>query len=448
MYQRKSNTPASTVAILTNFQEFNPGYSLTGIVVDQAHMLAREGHAVFIYVNETYNPQWEDDSGLAQLRVKYEGQIEVVQKTKFMHLKDYASLTDVSNEHIDQSKEAAEMYYQDMSEKGVETIFTHDFVFTGWNLPYALAMQKLDNSFRENGQNVQFLHWIHSVPSGARDWWDMSRYKENHSLVFPNKTEIMRVAESYKTHVSRVEIIPHIKDIRTWYDFGEDAMRVTEEFPNIMRADVLQVYPCSTDRLAAKQLHVVLEIFAAIKRSTHIMPFVIVANQWATGRQRKEDVNKYIKKAEGFGLKYGQDFVFTSEIDEKYGTGISKRMLRELQLLSNVFIFPTREESFGLVGPEASFSGALSVINRSLTMQFEVMSEYAPAFDFGSFHQETPQVKDHGYINAVALAIVQRIYQSEALMTKLYCQKRYNMDSIYQRYYLPLFHTGIEAVKK
>ena len=183
----------------------------------------------------------------------------------------------------------------------------------------------------------------------------------------------------------------------------------------------------------------IIKIFGFMKLRGTQDVFLCAANQWATGRQRKEDVNIYIQKAIDAGLEPGIDFVFTSEYKEEFGTGISKRLLRELQLLQNVFIFPTKEESFGLVGPEAAFSGALPIINKSLTMQFEVMSTHAPAFDFGSFHQDTPNMESEDYINAIANAVLNRLYNNEAIMTKLYCRKRYNMDDIYTRYYLPLF---------
>ncbi|MDA3790508.1 MAG: hypothetical protein PF503_18700 [Desulfobacula sp.] len=437
-----------TVAILTNFMDFNPGYSLAGIIVDQAAMLLNQGHRVIIYVNEQYNPKNDEDMGLSDLLIKFgthidpEADDEVVQfqikrKTKFMHLTDYDSIAKLTDDHMKQAQEAGEIYFDEFKKEGVQVAFTHDFIFTGWNLPYSQAIIKTHQLLEQKSIPVMWYHWVHSVPSANRDWWNMANYGDNHFIVFPNQTEITRVAESFRTNPSQVKVIPHIKDIRTWYDFGVDAMGITRDYPNIMKAAVIQVYPCSTDRLSAKQLSIVIQIFGHMKIFAKVPVFLVIANQWATGRARKEDVEKYVTEAESCGLIEGKDFIFTSKCGDEYAKGISKRMLRELQLLSNVFIFPTREESFGLVGPEASFSGALPIMNKSLDMMKEVMGHDAPSFDFGSFHNNTPAINDDGYIRAIALAVLNRVYSNEAIMTKIFTRTRYHMEAVYHRYYLP-----------
>lgn len=488
-----------TIGILTNFQEFNPGYSLTGIVVDQALMLLENGHKVVVFVNETFNPKYNQDARVSYLMTKYRGDFKLIKATKFMHLIDYETKSTLTEDHKEAYLEAGKTFADKILENDIDRIYTHDFIFTGWNLPYALAVKEASKLLSIAGKTVYWLHWIHSVPRPDRkDWWDINQYGDNHLIVFPNNIEINRVCEVFMTNPSRVRVIPHIKDIRTWYDFCEDSWQFTKRYPHIMEANVIQIYPVSTDRMSAKQLELVIKFFGHMKQAK-VPVFLCAANQWATGLQRKEDIEKYILLAEHCGLEWGREFVFTSEyskdpeltkaiedaenfeeldanlpkyepfgderddtsmygqflkninweadfkeekvrlleIYQPFATGISRRMLRELQLLSNVFIFPTREESFGLVGPEATFAGVLPIINRSLTMQFEVMGSNAPAFDFGSHHNNTLAIQDDKYLRGVAHAILNRIYQNEAIMTKIHCRRRYHMDSIYNRYYVP-----------
>lgn len=420
----------STIAILTNFMDFNPGYSLSGIVVSQAKMLLRKGHIVIIYVNEQFNPANNEDAGVEHL-MNYEG-FKLLQKTKFMNLTDYQTSAALTDRHKKEAEEAGKMYEESFLEEGVDVVFTHDFVFTGWNLPYSLAIKHTNNKIKD----LKWYHWVHSCPTGKKDWWNLRSYGLNHYVVFPNKTEIMRVAEAYSTNPSQIKIIPHIVDIRSLNDMSEEVWAFTDVYEDIMKADVVQVYPCSTDRLGAKQLDIVIKLFGRMK-AARVKVFLFIANQNATGRQQKEELGPYIELGKRYGLEYNKDFVFSSMIHPDYEGGLSKRVLREMVQLSNLFIFPTREESFGLVGPEAALNGCLIVINRSLTMQFEVMGNEAPGFDFGSFHCNTPETKNPEYINAIALAILNRLYANEAIQTKNRTKRRYNMDSLYYRCYLP-----------
>ena len=427
------------VGILTNFMDLSSGYSLSGIVIDQAHMLARYNHKVVIYVNEQYNPKHEEESGLTSLLKKYPELIKVVKLTKFFHLEDYKT-DSLITEHRDGIKAGADMYIKSFSEENIEVVFTHDFVFQGWCLPYFHIMKDTAKVLKELGRTIKYFHWIHSMPSDHKEWWNLERLDEDHSLVFPNKTEQQAVAEAYQCPVGRVKIIPHIKDIRTWYEFSEDTMELLDACPDIMDAEVIQVYPCSTDRLSAKQLDIVLRIFANWKR-TGVPVFLIIANQWGSHTKKiKENLNKYIEASEKAGLVYGKDFIFTSMYKKKFELGINKRMVRELGLLQNVFIFPTREESFGLVAPEAALGGCLPVMNRSLGMMQEVMSVHCPSFNFGSFNQIQDNGNSDEYIYNVSMAILAKLYANDAILAKVYCRMRYNMDSLYRKFYLPNFY--------
>ena len=425
------------IAILTNFNEFNPGYSLTGIVVDQVEMLAKYGHNVTLAVNEQFNSKFNDDIGLSDIILKNPDKVEICPDMTFLHLTDYQTKSSLSQDHIVGVEQATKAIKTLIMDFDIEVIFTHDLIFTGWNLPYALAIKQVQKELGES--KIKWFHWVHSIPGGHKDWWTLDEYPGFNYIAFPTRTEVNRVAESFYTSQSKVLLIPHIKDIRNWYDFSSETKAFIDDFP-IMQANILQVYPCSSDRLHAKQLHLLIRIFGFMKQAVDNV-FLLAVNQWATGKQRKEDLEKYIELAKFSGLEYGKNFAFTSEYEtnncKPYEIGISKRMLRELQLLSNLFIFPTIEESFGLVGPEAAFSGALVISNKSLPLLSEVVGLHAPQYDFGSFLHKIVEIDDDNYLRAVAYSILNRFYTSDAVMTKTFCRKRYNLDNIYKRYYLP-----------
>ena len=420
----------SKIALLTNFMEFTPGYSLTGIVKDQAWMFAKNGHEVHLFVNSKYNGE------------TFPAQVQLRKLVPFAHLKDYRSKKDVFPEtpsHLEATKQMVEMLKVELQD--FDFALTHDFVFTGWNFPYGQACLQATPSLPE----LRWLHWIHSVPTAMSDFWDIKNFGSKHKVIYPNETDRIRVAEQYRGDKNDVRTIPHIKDLRSWFDFDPESIEFIDSYPAVMQADIVQIYPASVDRLSAKRVREVMLLFSKMKRLGSSVCLVI-ANQWATGRQQKEDVERYKKIASRNGLTVGEEVIFSSDwkFDEKkgrakYDVGLPKNILRDLMTCMNLFIFPTREESFGLVLPEAALSsGCLCVVNKSLQMMMELSGFTTLAFDFGSYHMDFKCENEENYMTDVAKIIVGRMKQNESLMFKTFARQRYNIDSIYQRYYAPI----------
>jgi hypothetical protein len=227
------------IAIMTTFMEFQPGYSLTGIVKDQVEMLSRYGNEVHLFVNERYHGE------------EFPGNVELRKEIPFTHLKDYRSVTEMSDEHKIIRDETAKRIISILSEEKFDVAFTHDYVFIGWNMPYGEACKIAGRQLPD----VVWMHWIHSIPSGGPcDWWNINEYGINHKLIYPNETDIIRVAEHYQGQIHDVRCIPHIKDIRTWFEFSDDTRRLIDKYPSILSADFVQLLPASVDRLAAKRI--------------------------------------------------------------------------------------------------------------------------------------------------------------------------------------------------
>lgn len=409
------------IAILTNMMEFQPGYSLTGIVKDQATMLTSYGHEVQLFVNSQYHGEEFDPS------------VTLIKKIPFSHLTDYRSKNDISPEHKKIVEETKVNLVEALAD--VPVVFTHDFLFTGWFMPYGLGCVEASKHLPD----ARWFHWIHSIPTAEFDWWQARDFGNLHKIIYPNETDRQRVAEQYRGERNDVRVIPHIKDLRSWFDFDEETCKLIRDYPGIMQADIVQIYPASVDRLKAKRLGEVITIISNMKKSGYSV-FLVVANQWATGRQQKESVDKYKTLANRQGLRLGDEICFTSDWqDGKYDVGIPKRMLRELFQCSNLFIFPTNEESFGLVLPEASLAGGvLCVLNKSLGMQLEVSGFTTLFFDFGAYNHELHIENEGKYFKDIAQIILGRMQQNEVLATKTFMRKTYNWDHLYKKFYQPI----------
>jgi len=419
-------TEKARIAILTNFMEFNPGYSLTGIVLDQMRMLIQYGHEVHLFVNSKY---YKPDE------FPIEG-VHFHPLIPFAHLKDYRSESELTEDHHKIVQETKMVIVNQFKKLEIDIAFTHDFVFQGWFMPYGLGVRQASPHLPD----VRWLHWIHSVPTVMTDWWQIKRYGSNHKIVFPNATDRLLVAEQYRGTIEDVRTIHHIKDMRSWMEFDSETCDFINQYPAVMQADVVKIYPASVDRLSAKKIRSVINIMAEIKKQGKSVCFV-VANQWATTNTHKESVKNYYNVGATAGLVPGKDFIFTSDFKPpKYEVGIPARMVRELFSLSNLFIFATREESFGLVLPEAALAGGvLTVCNKSLGMLKEVAGNNGLFFDFGSFQHDFNALNEEQYHKDLAFIITGRMKENESLMAKTFMRKTYNWDRLYREEYAPVF---------
>lgn len=428
------------IAILTNFAKIVEGYSLTGLTFDQARMLTANGDEVHFYLSERFEG---DAAGFADVE-RYGGDPRAFfthARVPYSDLVDYKSRRELSESHKLYVQRLTEFFLTELAD--FDMVFTHDYVFTGWNMPYALALMNTKGRMEQ----VKWLHWVHSIPSQSRDWWNIREYGTKHRIVFPNSADKLIVTNAFRAKSSQIKIIPHIKDLRSFADFRHETCLFIYNYPKVMQADVVVIYPASTDRLEAKRLREVILIMSQIKKRGFSV-CLVVPNQWARGSalgpstaSKKQDILNYQKIASRNGLKVGDEFIFTSEWLPEYGVGVPMKMIQELMMLGNVFIFPTREESFGLVAPEASLAGgALLVMNRSLESSLEVTGMFAVYAKFGSFTD--PDFKpenEREYYKALAALIIERYQRNESIMVKTWCRQRYNWDSLYNKRYAPIF---------
>ena len=410
------------VAILTNMMDFNSGYSLTGIIKDQTKMLTRYGHDVTLFVNQQFNQESLPDFS----------HVKVNQTIPFSHLTDYHSQKDISDYHKETVKNTTEVLIEQL--KDIDIVYTHDFMFTGWFLPYALACIEVSKKL----PHLRWMHWVHSVPSSMYDWWDINVFGSAHKIIFPNGADTIRVAEQYRGAIKDVRIIPHIKDIRTWMDFHKDTNHLIDLMPSVLNSRIMQIFPASSDRLSAKRIGIVIKIFGELK-AIGLNVCLLIANQWASGRVRSECLEPHEELAKSVGLEIDKDFAFTSDLHEDWSNGIPKHMVRELFQCSNLFVFPTKEESFGLVVPEAALAGGiLPVLNKSLDSQIWISSNQALYIDFGSFSRVFKMENETQYLRDIANIILGRMQQNESIKLKTFFKNKNNMDYLYKTYYLPI----------
>lgn len=412
------------------FKEFNYGFSLTGIIIDQCTMLSRNGHTSYVAVDTAFHGDIPNNVNVCYL-LEHTDQI------------DYHDSNDLSVEHKNIAVITSEKIKSFVIEKKIDLVFTHDIILTGWQLPYYHAIRIASEDL-----DVGWLHWVHSVPLHNYNWWNINDTSGVHSIVFPNRASRQLVAEAFKTEFGNVSIIPHIKDIRVVGRFKPETWEFIDKYPELLSADVVQVYPASSDRLSMKRLREVMLIFKGIKELGFSV-CLLCANQWATGKQPREDIAEYEDMALRNGLSK-REFIFSSESDKKYELGLPHDMLMDLLSLGNVFIFPTYSESFGLVLPEAILaSGAMPVINSHLDVLNEMLDFRGLRFGFGSYTSKLnyPRGGEKRYLSDIAKVITARMGNEESIAARTLFRKKFNMDYLYKQYYLPIMTEMSETAK-
>jgi glycosyltransferase involved in cell wall biosynthesis len=348
-------------------------------------------------------------------------------------LRDYRSINDITPEHVALSTKTAEILAPWLV--GFDYILTHDLLFTGLLLPYSLAIRSVSDYCRD----LTWYHWVHSNPFGHKDWWDISLYHGNHKLVFPSKAGITQVAKAFLAPEDLVLHIPHIKDIRDELKFSQNTRAIIDLFPAILQADIVQIFPAFTDRFESKGVRDLIILFGLLKHRGKSVCLVI-PNQFSDRRSgRIVDPVKYHEKiARRNGLRPYEDFIFTSEIlGEKYIEGLPHQIVMDLMACGNLFIFPSRSESFGFTSTEAVLSGScLPVLNKSCATQMEVLGGHGIPFDFGNgitpVDSTEPESKRFARL---ADEIVDRLDSNPAIAARTYVRQNYNRNAIYEKYY-------------
>lgn len=427
------------IAILTNFRNWGPAYSLTHVVRAQALMLAKYGHTVHVFTMDGS----EHDESVTTLPWKFWHRPEIPDYERV----NYESLSQLSPDHVAYTTLLSEWLVGVIDSGSYDLIITHDWIFTGPNLPLAEGLRLALSS--KSFATKPFLHTIHSVPNfGPCDWWDIRRYitlpgqTHNHILVYHNRTDADQVAHLFYATPEQLRVIPPVVDIRIKMRFApniQDVCAILDEMPGLLQADYVQVYPVAADRLKDKGIDALINTFTFLKQRGSVCLLIV---DTCTGSLKREDVYRYQRRMEraGFG---SHEFRFSSSLlDGKYANGMPEDVLSLLSMCGNLFVYPTKGETFGLpLQEQALFGGVLPVLNRSLSMHGEVGNNQGLYAHFGSCDVPMPvnERDEKTHYTRLANMISARAGQDDCWQKKNFARRSFNMDRVYRSFYEPVF---------
>ena len=413
------------IACLTTFSNFNSEFSLTTVVRQQLIALRDNGFEPVLITLDIFRDEKLVPKGVEVRKVLPQLVLEPYSKGNIDSLDKDAA----------RAQEAMEKHMTD-----IDVCLSHDIIFINSYLPYNVAMRgAIDGKL----SNVKWLHWMHSGPS-IRPRMDGSPFDnlytlpKNSRLVYMNYTDAIRAAEMYGVLPKDVRTIFNPMDIRELYEFDPLTRAIIKE-NDLMSPEFLCVYPLSTTRMndAGKQLSKVIWIMGELKAKGNTVALV-VPNAHANADNEKKEIEKMYDLAHKHGLER-RELIFTSLHNvPKQEHGVPHKVVRELFLLGNLFIFPSVSENCPLILLEAMAGKNILILNQSFPAMRDFGLENASYFRFGSL-VDSPAYPDglEKYMSDVAILIESEYRQNKAIMSQTRLRREFNTDYIAKRQLIP-----------
>lgn len=402
------------IAIATTFYEMDQQYSLVTVVRDRYQILTKFGHDVEVWVQENFHG---NDFGMKIKKVMPQ-----------FHFQEYHS-GEIKPEDIPNVEKVSNAISRQL-DSGIEAVFCEDLMFQSWFFCHNLAIRKVASSY----PHVRWFAVSHSIPAGMKSIW--SPLPAGSKLIALNETIAMHVAENYRTTIDNVHVIYNSMDFRTYLERDELAIDIYERY-NLMEADIIQVYPFSTERWIDKGVDKLIHIFSALKNLGNNVK-LILATAWNFPDSVKEiraEVNKY-------GLS-DQEIIITSEAYPSR-MGIPNRAIRELMQIANLFVFPTRAEASPLILAEAMMAGCYIVVNDLLPQLLEIAGNGVRKFHLNSSVHHQHQIADEPqFYTDVARIIDAEMKINPVVKTKNKIRKEFCFEHLYRTQYAPLLNAPV-----
>jgi len=327
------------ILIFTQFSSADEAYSLNRVVQDQIQMFVTNGYKVVVTVAEGFTPSgW-----YAHKDVELRGMTTVPCHNEVK--KDPTFEADV--EALTDDIEAIT--------SDIDFVISHDLIYQPSALKHNVACRRVA---KEKPQ-LKWAHWIHSATSpytlGRLRGIFTDEYANiisepfpNSYYVFFNHYSIPRIAENFNVPQDVVKIVHHPSDVYKLLRIKDPLVKRLSEKKKLLDAEAVAIYPVRLDR--GKQVEVVIKTMASLKE----MGFgvrVVVVDFHSTGGDKVTYRDELKALSVDWGLN-AQEITFTSEFDPTWEIEVPHESVAELFSLSNVFIQPSKSESYSLTTQE------------------------------------------------------------------------------------------------
>ncbi len=411
------------IACLTTFYNWDRAYSLVSVVEEQLNSLLRNGYKPVLFVHDNFS----DDKLVPE-------SVEIRKVIPRFQLVDYSSNQPVEPGFQDQVKIVKEALEEHL--KDIDIVFTHDWIFQGWFLQYNVGMREAQPNLK-----CRWFHWIHSAPSprpANLTYPHDCRYKTmpNSKLIYMNHYDTLRLAEMYGGALDDIRVVYNPCDLRSFWKLNPFVCGLIKKY-RLLDADIIDVYPMSSTRFGGKHPQKVIKVLGKMKKQGKSIRF-ICPNAHANAEREKKAIEDIIH----YGIEQGltrEEVIFTSLEGKEYEMGVSHEIVKDLFLLSNLFIFPTLSENCPLILLEAAASKCLLVLNESFAPLRDFFGKDALYFKFGSLLENVNYTDEENYYSDIAKIIIGELNKNRPLNAFNTLKQKFNGDYIFKKMLEPLF---------
>lgn len=419
------------VFILTNFSGYLRSYSPIIVVGEQLKMFKRAGYNPVVIASDGFDPP--EDS-------PYFG-LETVLLSPVAY-QDPPVINEMFHEDV-------ELIYNQLKDAIPDNsvVITHDLIFLPDYTKHNLAARKL----AKERPGIRWIHWVHSAtgPNTLIQEREMygETYKElmmekfpNSIVAYPNANDIPRVARNFSFEEYEVVEVPHSTDPTE--GLHPIVQRLYDD-KKLGDVEVLIVAPMRLDR--GKNPQMIVRTVAACK-AIGMTAHVIFCDFQSTGGDKVTLRDEC--RALAAALDAEECVTWLSEFDDLAALEVPHDVILDLFVLSNVFILPSRSETYSLVTQEAMLKGNLCILNhdfpafkqiygqKALYRQFDGAEIAFDGFD-GKIQTDHTDIKEY-FESRIAKPLKGWLLSDKVLAAKTWVRTKRNPDYVFREYIEPL----------
>lgn len=418
------------IYVLSNFSTYLRSFSPIIVVSEQLKMMKRAGYNPILVACEGWEVPGESIFNEVETKLMYP---------------TAAHGTDDRPENIEELVDLAYQQLKDILPNNAKVI-THDLIFLPDYTVLNLAARRLAKE-----ADIQWYHWVHSATGPGTIAKERAMYGKayeqalnekfpNSRVCYPNAQDIPRVARNFGFEEFEVVEVPHSTDPTE--GMHPLVQRLYDEL-GLGDKEILMIAPARLDR--GKALHNIVRAVAGIKEAGSTA-HVIFCDFQSTGGDKvtyREEIKTLSRQ-----LDVENDVTFLSEFDDLASMDVSHDIILDLFTLSNVFLLPSRSETYSLVAQEAMLKGNLCILNsdfpafrqiygsNALYRQFDGAEVGFDGFD-GKIDTTHSDLNDY-YRTRFGIALKGWVVNDKVLAAKTFVRTRRNPDFIFRNYIEPL----------